>query len=421
MEIRERHALPEISDALTASRAVAIVGPRQSGKTTLARQLVAAGELSAYVTLDDERVRDDARADGIAFVASLPHGTVIDEVQRVPELLLELKRVIDLGDQRPGQFLLTGSGDLRRMRSVPDALPGRVEYVDVLPLTRGELLGRPDRFVDDLFAGQLAELRDHPIDRASTAALLVAGGYPGAAGRTDRRRAAFFASYLDGLVGGDALPDVSDLRQPGRVIELLRAIAPRSSQLVNVAEAANTLAASERSIRTWLDLLVSMYLVHALPAWHANLDQRRIKRPKAVIADSGVLCHLLGVNARRLATDTTLLGQVFETFIASELRRQAVWAQRPYTLHHFRDRDGREVDIVAERPDGRIVGIEVKATATPRTAHLSGLRHLRSLAGDRWAGGALVTLTRDTRAWEGNIWTVPLDALWTSAAAPAGR
>lgn len=411
MRLRDRHAFPEIVDALDSSRAVAIVGPRQSGKTTIARKLVEAGHLRAYTTLDDERVRDHARSDAIGFVAALEHGTVIDEVQRAPGLLLELKRVIDLGDQRPGQFLLTGSGDLRRMRSIPDALPGRVEYVEVLPLSRGEIAGTDDRLVDHLFEGSIGGVAETLVMKHDAAERLAAGGYPGAIERSPRRRDAFFASYLDGLIGGDALPEVGELRQPQRLLELLRALAPRSSQLLNVSHLASMLAATERSIRTWLGLLEAMYLVHELPAWRVNLDQRRIKRPKLVVADSGVLCHLLGAGADRLAQDAPLLGQVLEGYVACELRRQLAWARTPYRLHHFRDRDGREVDIVAERPDGSVVGIEVKATATPRVEHLSGLRHLAGLAGERWAGGALITLSGDVKRWDQGIWTLPLHAL----------
>lgn len=412
MQMFDRHAAGEVRDALAASRAVAIVGPRQSGKTTLAMQLVDEGTLARYVTLDDERSRSFAREDGVGFVESLPHGTVIDEIQRVPELLLEIKRVLDLGDQRAGQFLLTGSADLRRMRSTPDALPGRVEYVEILPLTQGEILGVADHFVDRVFDGTLGTSDGASVDRGSVAGMLVSGGFPGVLGRSERRRTSFLASYLDGLVVDASLPDVDVLRQPARVLDLLRVLAPRSAQILNVADAASVMAASERSVRGWLNLLTIMYLAHLLPSWHTNLDKRRVKRPKFVVADSGLHCHLLGVDADRLVADRTLLGAVLETFVFCELQRQSVWSRLPYRLHHYRDRDGREVDLVAERADGSVVGIEVKATATPTSGDLVGLRHLRATAGDRWRGGVVVTLAGESHDWGGALRSVPLDALW---------
>jgi hypothetical protein len=196
----------ELRDILSVSRAAAIIGPRQAGKSTLAKQLQTAGIVPNYFSLDDEALRTAARADPDGFALSLPRPAVIDEVQRAPELMLAIKQILDR-DQTPGQFLLTGSADLVTARIVADALPGRVEYVNLWPLSQAEIAGRGASVIDALLDGSPPQINGAPKGRAASAEIVLAGGFPDARTRTPRQRARYFRSYVQTILGRD-LPEL---------------------------------------------------------------------------------------------------------------------------------------------------------------------------------------------------------------------
>jgi predicted AAA+ superfamily ATPase len=191
----------ELRDILSVSRAGAITGPRQAGKSTLARQLQAAGVVPNYYTLDDEATRGAALADPDGFALSLPRPAVIDEVQRAPDLMLAVKQILDR-DPTPGQFLLIGSADLVAARVVADALPGRVEYVNLWPLAQAEIDGSPRSVIDALLDGAVPQITGAAKGRAATAEPVVAGGFPDARARTARQRARYFRSCSTGCAPG---------------------------------------------------------------------------------------------------------------------------------------------------------------------------------------------------------------------------
>src|SRR5271155_300858 len=206
MALIPRGIEPELRDILSVSRAAAITGPRQAGKSTLARQLAAAGVVPHYFTLDDEATRAAAKADPDGFALSLPRPAVIDEVQRVPILMLAVKQILD-NDPAPGQFLLTGSADLLTARVIADALPGRVEYLNLWPLARAEIEGKPDSVIDALLDGTPPRVSGAPKGRLASAELVVAGGFPDALARTQRQRARYLRSYVQATLARD-LPEI---------------------------------------------------------------------------------------------------------------------------------------------------------------------------------------------------------------------
>ena len=396
---------------MAEARVVALLGPRQAGKSTLV-QMVASGPLEAdYITLDDERAQALASDDPQGFIGGLGRRTVIDEIQRVPALLLAIKARVDR-DWSPGQFLITGSANLRRIPTVADALPGRVDYLSIWPFTQGEIIGQPESFLARLFAGEPPMPRSAPSGRHEYAEMLLAGGYPEAYRRTPQARRRFFESYVDSIVDRD-VRETSSVHDPDSVGALLRLLAARSASLLSYEALARETGLNGKTVKAHIAVLERLFLVRIRQPWHVNLSQRQVKTPKSYIADPGMLAALLSADDRRIREDDSFAGAIFETFVATELERQASFSPEPFTLWHFRQED-REVDVIVERPSGGIVGIEVKAGATVRPRDFKGLAHLRDRIGDRLLAGVVLYAGDQALPFGERLWALPLNALWQS-------
>jgi len=414
MALIPRAIEPELRDILSVSRAAAITGPRQAGKSTLARQLQSAGVVPNYFTLDDEATRNAARADPDGFALSLPRPAVIDEVQRVPSLMLAVKQILD-NDPAPGQFLLTGSADLLTARVVADALPGRVEYLNLWPLARAEIEGKRDSVIDALLDGTPPRVSGAPKGRAASAELVVAGGFPDALNRNPRQRARYLRSYVQATLARD-LPEIGGVRgDPSKLELLLRLLAARTSTLVNYAALGRALALDEKTVKAHVELLAQLFLLHRLRPWSANLGARQVKTPKLLLTDTGLAAALVGVDAARYSAPDqgALAGGLFETFVVMELIKQASWSTTPVELFFYRDSDKREVDLVVESASGDVVAIEAKAAAATTASDVRGLRVLRDKLGERFKTGVVVYSGEHTLPIEDRIWAIPISGLWT--------
>jgi uncharacterized protein len=414
MELVERGLTGVVVEAMATARVVALLGPRQAGKSTLARML-AAGELAAdYLSLDEEPVRIPALADPVGFIAARERPAVIDEVQRAPELLLAIKARVDR-DPRPGQFLLTGSANLRRIPAVSDALPGRVDYLALWPFTQGEIAGRREDFLTGLFEGRVPDVHGAPVGRGAYAEMLLTGGFPEARSRPPGARPRFFASYVDSILDRD-LADASRVRDPVSVGTLLRLLAARSGGLARYDALAREVGIDGKTVKSHIDVLERLFLVRVRRPWHVNLGRRQVKSPKLYVSDTGLLSGLVGADERRLERDEGFAGALLETFVATELERQAAWLPEQLSFWHYRE-GPREVDVVIERPSGEVVGVEVKAGATVRPRDLTGLRHLRDRLGERMLTGVVLYAGAHTLPFGEGLWAVPLQAMWM----PDGR
>ena len=409
MELIDRGLADTVVEAMEDARVVAMLGPRQAGKSTLARMLADRRLPADYVTLDETPARSLASADPQGFVAGLGRRTVIDEVQRAPELLLAIKSRVDR-DPTPGQFLLTGSANLRRIPTVADALPGRVDYLTLWPLTQGEILGRPESLLARLFAGEMPRVSNAPVGRHRYSEMLLAGGFPEPRTRAGVPRSRFFESYLTSIVDRD-VADASRVHDPTAVGTLLRLLAARSGSLARYDALARDAGVDGKTAKAYLDVLERLFLIRIRRPWHVNLGQRQVKAPKLYLSDTGLLAALVGADSNRVRGDDGFAGSIFETFVATELERQASWSSEPLSFWHYREGE-REVDVIVERPSGEIVGIEVKASATVRAHDFRGLVHLRERVGRRLVCGVVLYAGERSLPFGDRLSAVPLQALW---------
>jgi uncharacterized protein len=406
----DRHIRPTVVEALREARAVCLLGARQAGKSTLARAIAEREHPAQYLTLDDEATRRSALADPTGFISGVVGSAVIDEVQRAPDLMLAIKERLDTSSER-GQFLLAGSANLLTLPSIADALPGRVDYIHLWPFSQGELIGQRESFIDRLFAGDVPRVGDAQVGRAAYAERIVAGGFPDAQHRTERGRARFFTSYISSMLGRD-LQDVAKVRDTSNVERLLRIVAARSAALVSARGTASELGVDHKTVAAQTRILESLFLVSRLQPWHVNLGSRQVQTPKLYMTDTGLLAHLMNLDANGIARNPDSAGSVFETFVAMELARQCDWAQSSPALFHYRDRQQREVDVVLELGSGEVVGVEIKTAAGVRPRDFAGLRHLRDKLGTRFKAGVVLYTGKQTLSFGDRLSAVPLCGLW---------
>lgn len=395
---------PQIREALTDTPVVMIVGARQVGKSTLALRLT-----SSAFTLDDLTTLAAAKNDPVGFVQNLPHGALIDEVQRAPELMLSIKASVDQ-DRRPGRFILTGSANVLTLPRVADSLAGRMSLHHLWPLSQGELDGTEGNVIDLLFSDAV------PAAPAAVAGDLetrvLRGGYPDVIARSERRKAAWFEDYLRTLMERD-VRDLSRISGVAELPRLLGLIAARSGNLLNASDLARDAGLNNVTFTRYLDLLRALYLVQTLPAWANNRGKRLIKAPKVYIGDSGLCAHLLGLSLVAVQRDRSPFGSLLEGFVVGELSRQQGWSEVPATLYHYRTPGGQEVDAVLEARDGRVVGIEVKASATVTGKDFAGLRALQEDAGERFQRGVVLYTGQQVVPFGDRLTALPVESLWS--------
>ncbi len=398
-----------VVEALADTPSVLIHGPRQCGKTTLAR-MVGDRRGYAYFTFDDDVALSAAKADPIGFVADLPELVILDEIQRIPELFTALKTSIDR-QRTPGRFILTGSTNVLLIPKLADSLAGRLEIIRLHPLAQCELTGKPPRFLEALFDG---EFKIQQSDRLGheLAERIVAGGYPAPLARPKHhRRSLWYRNYVETLIQRD-VRDLARISALDALPRLLNLAAGNTASLVNVSELASPFQLSRPTIRDYMTLLERVFLLELLPPWHSNRLSRLIKTPKLHVTDTGLACALLGFDAVGLYRDRQRLGQMLETFVLQELRRHASWHERPIAFHHFRDRDGAEVDIVLEFGGNEIAAIEVKAAATVWGSDFNVLRKLQRATGGAFTAGVVLYDGETTAGFGDRLYAVPISRLW---------
>ena len=404
-----RHAEQAIREALQDTRVVLVNGARQSGKSTLLRQ-IARADAAEWRDLDLPVIRQAALADPAGFV-DYQDMMVIDEIQRVPELLLPIKVQVD-NDARPGRYLLSGSARVLGLRALPDTLPGRMETIELWPFSQGEIDEAPDGLIDAIFAYGSDLRHASQVSRAEYADRIVRGGFPEAIARTNpRRRERFHDAYVSDLVARDVM-QLSDIERATQMRALIRLLAARSGQLLIASSVGNEAGVSQATALRYISLLEEVFLIKRVPAWSRNISSRVGRASKVAFVDSGIAANLLGADARSMIRPGGPFGPLLEGFVVMELARQATWSRTRVELFHYRTKDNIEVDAVLESRQGKVVGIEVKAASTVGQEDFRGLRHLAQRLGDDFVAGLVLYTGQETLSFGPRLRAVPVSALW---------
>lgn len=410
-----RHVQRKIAIALQDTRVVLVVGPRQAGKTTLAK--LYANSDRPYITLDDPATLAAARSDPTGFVRGLKQA-VIDEVQRAPDLLLAIKESVDK-DQTPGRFLLTGSTNLMAMPLVADSLAGRLEVITLLPFAQAELAGTPGDLLDRLFDGQGLPSVAQPVVGDALMDLVLKGGYPEVLRRASaNRRQAWLQDYVALILDRD-VRDIANIDQLDRLPRLLDLLAAHAGQLVNHSSYGAALGLAAPTARKYVDILERLFLTRLLPPWSSNAVSRITKTPKLHFLDTGLLAALRDVTAGQLqknrAAERPAWSPLLENFVVSEVIKLTTWSDKRLRISHFRTKEQDEVDLVIEDQRGRVIGIEVKASATVRAPDLRGLRQLQAAVGDKFVQGLVLHDHDRITPFDEKLHAGPVSMLWQAS------
>lgn len=358
----KRSLEPVLNRVIMEFPAVVLIGPRQSGKTTVLKHLF--GETHGYVSLELPDVRAAAVEDPRSFLKFYAPPVILDEIQYAPELLPYIKEAIDTRRQERGNYLLTGSQNLLLMAQVTESLAGRAAILKLLPLSWREAMGKPERKLIWERPGDSAP--SEPSPRLDLWAGFLRGGYPELAVAPDRDIFLWHASYIQTYLERD----VRSLRQIGDLTlfrNFLRALAARSAQLLNLAELARDLGIALNTAKTWLTVLEATFQVMILRPYFANVGKRLVKTPKVYFLDVGTLCHLVGLKDPEHASTGPMGGAIFETAVFSEIIKTISHRGQDPQVYFWRTAAGTEVDIVVAA-GGQLIPLEVKLSATPRPA-----------------------------------------------------
>ncbi|GAA2241092.1 ATP-binding protein [Rarobacter faecitabidus] len=404
-----RHLEPQLSEALADTPVIVIQGARQVGKSTLAGWLADQRE-SVLVTLDDPAVQAVALSDPGFFVTQADERMlVVDEAQRAPGIILPLKATVDR-DRRPGRFLLTGSADLLQVKGIGDSLAGRAEAFDLWPLSQGELARRtnPEDFVTWLLETPAIADSERLVPE-----VVLRGGYPEVQGRSETRARAWFESYATRLADHDAR-ELAGGGYSDQLRALLSILAASGQHEVVRARLARELSVAENTVAAYLRTATIMRLITHVPSWGRSLRGRAAKRPKTSLNDTGFAASLTGFTARHSVSigGREFYGALVEQFVALEIAKQRAWSATSYRIHHYRDTDGLEVDLILELADGRLVAIEVKSATDINEKAWRNVERFRDRFHDREVIG--VCLYAGDRSWRLHDWlhVLPITSLW---------
>lgn len=388
--IYKRHIKTRLIDLLNDFRIVYLTGPRQAGKSTLVRE-IAKEQGMGYYTLDDDALAASAASDPGGLLAALPKPLVLDEFQMAPNLIGAIKMVSDTADTQKGIFLLTGSSDIFRSAQVQESLPGHMARVELYPLSYAERQEKHLNAINWLLGCAFEQMILKPLNRKELGELLMEGGYPEVIDKSPRSRSIWFASYIEGrllkdfetmhLVKGDYHTKLS---------ALIHNLAGMTGNLIKYANIANDLSQDDKTVKRYMEILELMFIIRRLHPYVRNSAKRAVVgMPKLHFIDTGLACHLLGLKNSDTFHTSQFLGGLVENLVFCELLKHATWSEEDVNFYHFRDTARNELDLVIEQSDGRVVGVEVKASMTVKSEDFSGLSIFADYAKDKFLHGVL--------------------------------
>ncbi len=402
---------PLLLDALKDNPVVLLNGARQVGKSTLVEWLASHGHTARYVTLDDATVLSAVHNNPEAFLSGFEEPLIIDEIQRAPTLFLALKAAVDK-KRKAGRFLLTGSANVLLLPKLSESLAGRMEILSLFPFSQSELEETTGSFIDEVFKDALPKFTLKPVQQSQLIERMIRGGYFEAIQRGDIvRKNAWFSSYVTTILQRD-IRDLSNIEGLTALPRLLALLASRSGSLLNFAELANSSNIPQTTLKRYLALLETTFLVRLTPSWSKNLSKRLIKTPKLYLTDTGLMVYLLGADGQRLRSDGDVMGKAVESFVMMELLKLISWSKTQPQLHHFRTQTGQEIDFLLERRDGGIVCIEVKSSQKVDAASFKTIKILAEEWKKKFIRGIVLYSGNEVIPFGNNLFAVPLQALW---------
>lgn len=398
-----------IEKLMLERRVLLLSGPRQCGKTTLARELES--NQTEYRTLDDITLREAAEVDPQGFVKRSRATLIIDEVQRVPSLFPAIKKAVD-EDFRNGQYLLTGSTNIQSLPTVRESLAGRITKIRLRPLTHGELLKRSPRFIESAFDQSFSSSAIH-FDRDALLEIALKGGFPEPITLRERSRKRWHDDYIDALLERD-LKDIARIQRNKAMRELVHVLAAWSGKFMDLSAIGSGLSIKRPTLESYINALETLFLVERVSPWTRTDYDRVGKRSKLYMADSGLMASILKWKMDRVRFDSDRSGKLIETFAFNEIMAQVEAGDGRYELFHYRDREKREIDFLIEREDSHLLGIEIKAgSAVNRNdfRHISWFKN--KLAGNRGFIGIILYTGEHPVSFGHNLWAIPLSFLWS--------
>ena len=414
MQLLKRNLESIVKDTLNDTPVTVIQGARQVGKSTLAA-MISRDMNSISVTLDSDITRAAAKENPYEFVSQYNEGLlIIDEIQKCPELLGAIKMSVD-ENRKPGRFMITGSANILNLRNANESLAGRAETIVVEPFSVGEMRGVKEDFVSALINDDILTVlrKEEPLTRAEYARFIENGGYPEAQGRISKRRSAFFKNYIARVLDHDAI-ELSGLAHLDQMQKIFILLAGNPSQIYVRSNVSRLVGIPESSMNGYIRLLEDLCLIRTLPAWGKNYSRRAINKPKIIISDTGIVCSLHGITGGFLANieSGNVLGPLLEAFVISEINKQRTWSELDFTSFYYRDCDKKEVDLVLELADGKIIAIEIKASSSFSTKDFAGLKMLREILGVRFHCGILLHTGTQALPFGERLFATPISSIW---------
>lgn len=410
-----RNITPIIYELLEDFRMVAINGPRQSGKTTLSKEIAKKLNMD-YYTFDNEATKLTAENNPIPFIQQLSKKpSVIDEIQMVPEVISALKISVDEQNQS-GMFLLTGSADLFKMSAIKESLAGRMVSVSLFPLSYFELNSCSQNMIDMLFDGELTSFEFKRLSYEKMIEQMVTGGFPSVQGKSSRSQESWFESYIEARIEKD-LSLIKKISQENKseINKLLRILASITSNLLKYSSLSKHLNIKDMTVKSDIEILEALFLVKRLNPYFTNRGKREIKAPKIQFIDTGLVAHLVDVDAHTLIVkEREMLGNMVENFVYAELLKHSTYAKKSTKIYHYRD-GAYEVDLVLEQKNSKIVAIEIKSSATIKTEYTRGLIQLAKNAKENflhgyifYGGDEILPISKDGYTF----WCIPFGVLF---------
>ncbi len=396
-----------INKLMSERRVLLLSGPRQSGKTTLARELES--DQTEYRTLDDSTLREAAENDPQGFVKHRTNTLIIDEVQLTPSLLPAIKKAVD-EDNRPGQYLLTGSANIQSLPTVRESLAGRIANIRLRPLARGEVDRIAPRFIESAFEQSFSRNFTH-YDRDALIELALRGGFPEPMRLQDRSRRRWHNDYINAILEHD-LNEIARIHRKNAMRELVNILAAWSGKFMDISAIGSGLSIQRPTIESYINALEALYLVERIYPW-TKTDYARVgKQSKLFMADSGLMATLLRWKMDQVRFDSDRSGKLMETFTFNEIMAQVDAGDGLYELFHYRDREKREIDFIIEREDNALLGIEIKSGSAVGKNDFKHLKWFQNnIATNQTFTGIILYTGEIPASFGNNLWAVPFGLL----------